>query len=104
MSECSTDIESIIVKISNLDRPIYFGAVYRPHDSDISSFYNKLNKIFESLPKHQTFIMGDYNIDLLNKKLDQDYEEIIITNSYSPVISTYTHDKPGCRKSCIWYR
>ena len=101
LSECSTDIESIIVKISNLDRPIYFGAVYRPHDSDISSFYNKLNKIFESLPKHQTFIMGDYNIDLLNKKLDQDYEEIIITNSYSPVISTYTHDKPGCRKSCI---
>ena len=101
LSQCSTDIESIIVKVTNLEKPTYFGTIYRPHDSDKSSFYNHLSTIFETLPKHQTFLMGDFNIDLLQKHIDHDYENSIFTNGYAPSISIYTHDKPGCKKSCI---
>ena len=101
LSKCTTDIESIIVKVSNTPKPIFLGSVYRPHDGDIKDFYIKLGKILETLPKEGTYIMGDYNIDLLKKIPDRDFEEIIYSNGHSPLISTSTHDKPSCKKSCI---
>ena len=49
--------------------------------------------------------MGDYNINLLNKLLnnipDSQYEECIYSSGYAPLISLATHIKPNCKDSCI---
>ena len=101
LSHCTKDLESIIVKITNLAKPIFFGSVYRPHDGDITAFYTQLNDIFEALPNEGCFIMGDYNIDLLRHKVDNIYEEAILTNGFHPLVSLSTHEKPNCKPSCI---
>ena len=38
ISICSIDIESLIVKVTNTDNPIYLGVVYRPNDGSITNF------------------------------------------------------------------
>ena len=47
--------------------------------------------------------MGDFNFDLL--KIDDEscrmYEDLILTSIFSPLISTFTHAKPNCRRTCI---
>ena len=101
LSQCSNDIESIVVKVTNLNKPIYFGSVYRPHDGNLLSFYEQLSNLFKSLPDTGSFIMGDYNIDLLKKTDKHEYEDIIFSNGFTPTISTFTHDKRNCKKSCI---
>ena len=55
------------------------------------------------LPEKNCFLLGDYNVDLLNLtlKAQLEYEEIIISNGYTPVISISTNHQAGCKKSCI---
>ena len=101
LSQCSTDIESIIVKTTNLDKPIYFGTIYRPNDGNRDQFNNELNTILESISDCQSFVMGDFNTNLLDKKVDNEYEECIYTNGFSPLISIATHIRPNCKESCI---
>ena len=101
LSMCTTDIESIVIKVTNLDRPIYYGAVYRPNDGNINLFYEKLRELFKSLPKTGSYIMGDYNIDLLKSVPNTEYEECLYTSGFSPLISIPTHIKPYCKSSCI---
>ena len=47
--------------------------------------------------------MGDFNMDLFTTDcpIIAEYEEVILTNGFSPLISTYTHQQPDCRKTCI---
>ena len=41
-------------------------AIYRPPNSNFETFFDKLNKILNSLKRnHKTFIIGDFNINLL---------------------------------------
>ena len=101
MSLCTTDIESLILKTTNTDNPLYFGVVYRPNDGDISNFYKELSEIFEHLPKKGVYIMGDYNINLLATNPDNEFEECMYTNGLSPLISIATHCRPNCKASCI---
>ena len=101
LSQCTTELESLIIKVTNLPKPIYIGVVYRPNDGDLNKFYEKLNAIFETLPKEGTFIMGDYNIDLLKSKPNNDYEHCIYSNGFNPLISIKTHDRPNTKSSCI---
>ena len=101
VSLCSTDIESLIIKITNLAKPIYIGVIYRPNDGDLDGFNTKLSEIFASLPQNSTYIMGDYNIDLLKNKPNQEYEEAIYSAGFSPLISIATHQRPNSKDSCI---
>ena len=65
LSLCTTDIETVVVEVSNLKKPVYFGVVYRPHDANMETFYQKLEDIFNAVPKSGSYIMGDFNINLL---------------------------------------
>ena len=60
-------------------------------------------EILEKLPKKYVHIMGDFNINLHNEKGSalQLLEDLMFTRGFCPVISTYTHEKPGCNKTCI---
>ena len=62
LSKCSPDIESIFVEITNTEKPITVGAIYRPPNGSMQSFNNELQHILENLKSKTVFILGDYNI------------------------------------------
>ena len=101
ISECSEDIECIFLKTTNLDSTIIFGSVYRPNDGNKDVFLQRMESVFNFLPQKGVFIMGDYNIDLLSSTKSSAFEESFIASGYIPLISTYTHERPGTKKSCI---
>ena len=101
ISECSEHIECIFVKTTNTPKPIILGVVYRPNDGDKELFIKQLESIHEFLPKTGAYVMGDYNINLLAKNVDNNYEDCFLSGGYFPLISTYTHHRPGTSKSCI---
>ena len=46
--------------------------------------------------------MGDFNLNLLkNNEHSSSFEENILCNGFSPIISTPTHHKPNCQDTCI---
>ena len=103
LSICSKDIEAIFVKITNTVEPIVTGIVYRPPNGDMSKFNDEIGNILLKLPSQNSYILGDYNINLhdLSRKQDQNFEELIVSNGYTPLVSIATNHKPGCSKTCI---
>ena len=64
----------------------------------------KFQTILTGLPTTKNvYIMGDFNINLHNLKSqsDQEFEELLISSGYSPLISVATHEKPKCTPTCI---
>ena len=103
VSCCTKNLESIFVEITNTSTPITTGVIYRPPSGNINLFLDELDAIMSKLPDNKTFILGDFNIDLLDTtdKNTQSFEDIIITSGFTPLISIHTHQKPNCRKTCI---
>ena len=103
MSESSPNIESLFLTITNTSSPITIGVIYRPPSGDINQFMEQFNIMLSTLPKNNVYIMGDFNIDLLNHQCNivSEFEEIFLTNGFAPLISTFTHSRPNCKKSCI---
>ena len=103
LSHFSPNLECIFVTITNTTKPITVGSLYRPHNGNKHQFLEELKSLLENAPIENTFIMGDFNMDLLNTNnpITAEYEELIITNGFFPLISTYTHEQPNCKKTCI---
>ena len=103
ISICNKDIEAIFIKITNTIEPIFTGVVYRPPNGDINKFNEEIENILLKLPNKNSYILGDYNVNLhdLSNKCDQNFEELVISNGYTPLISIATNHKPGCSKTCI---
>ena len=103
ISYCTSDIESLFLKTTNTNDTLYFGVIYRPPSGNTDAFITKLEHIFTTLPDKGVHIMGDFNIDLLESKskIMSNFEDCILRNGYSPVISIATHKRPNCKKSCI---
>ena len=99
----SDDIETLLVSIVNNSTPLILGIVYRPPSSSLKNFNEIFSKILSSIkPSNNTIIMGDFNINLLkNNEHSSSFEENILRNGFSPVISTPTHHKPNCQATCI---
>ena len=102
-SFCTPNIESIIVKTTNICEPQIFGVIYRPLSGNLTSFLDAYETILKGLPKKGVHLMGDYNIDLLdNKNKDtSSFEDVFLSNGFAPTISKATHQRPNCKKSCI---
>ena len=102
LSCVTKNLEILFVKIQH-EQPLHVGVVYRPPGGNTTEALAELKKIMESCPKMNTYLLGDFNIDLhdVNSKLVQEYENLTLGLNFSPVISTYTHEKPGCKKTCI---
>ena len=96
-------VETLFIKITNTSAPIVIGVVYRPPSGDIKEFNKEIELILSKLPSKNSFILGYYIINRLdlNTKGQADFEKIVISNGYLPLISVYTHHQPGCRKTCI---
>ena len=101
ISECSEDIECLFLQSTNTIVPITFGFLYRPNHGNKEKFCDKLENIFECLPSSNVYMMGDYNLNLLGKNASNKYEDTFMASGYNPRISTYTHERPGTKRSCI---
>jgi len=103
LSIVTPNIESIFVTINHSPKPIYVGVIYRPPSGSPENFLSELTSIVEKLPKNNVHLMGDFNINLHNQnsKMSKDFENIMLATGLSPTISIPTHEKPGCKPSCI---
>ena len=103
LSSCNKKIETLFIKITNTSAPIVIGVVYRPPSGDIEEFNKEIELILSKLPSKKSYILGDYNINMLdlNTKGQADFEETVISNGYLPLISISAHHQPGCQKTCI---
>ena len=50
-----------------------------------------------------TLVAGDFNIDLHNENTStiEKLENVLFSRGFYPTISTVTHEKPGCKPSCL---
>ncbi|NRB81764.1 MAG: hypothetical protein HRU38_24405 [Saccharospirillaceae bacterium] len=103
ISNTTRNLESLFVTINNDIYPITVGVIYRPPNGDVNEFINEMNFILKEISTKYVYIMGDFNINLhdMSNSNSIAFEDIILTSGYSPLISTYTHEKPNCKASCI---
>lgn len=99
-NQCSKNLESLFITISNTSKPITVGVVYRPPSGNRNEFMSELENLMQALPKSNVIITGDFNIDL-HKPGCNTFENIVYGNGLAPLVSIATHFKPGCDPSCI---
>ena len=105
ISVCKKNIETLFVKITNLPEPIIVGVIYRPPDSSnpITEFNAQLNEILSKLENQKVYMLGDYNInlfDLEDTSKDQ-FQELLYTKGFAPLVSIATHKQSQRAKTCI---
>ena len=103
LSQCTKNLETYFVTLSsNSDSPTTVGVLYRPPSGNLDEALEELKSILDNAPKH-TYIAGDFNIDLHNCNTTdiEKLENILFSRGFYPTISTITHEKPGCKPSCI---
>ena len=105
ISVCKKNIETLFVKITNLPEPIVVGVIYRSPDSSnpITEFNAQLNEILSKLENQKVFLLGDYNInlfDLVDSNKDQ-FQELLFTKGFTPLVSIATHKQSHRAKTCI---
>ena len=107
LSSCNKNIETLFIKITNSSAPIVIGVVYCPPSGDIDEFNKEIELMLLKLPSKNSYILGDYNINMLdlNTKGQADFEETVISNGYLQCptgigISTGTGTGPGLTNFC----
>ena len=75
------------------------GVIYRPPNTDMTRFTGHITQIIKSMKtdKKQCYIMGDFNINLLNYDTHQetrDYVDTMFSNACIPLISRPTRITP----------
>ena len=86
------NLETLFVKLTNLDEPVIVGVVYRPPSGDTNLFQSEFRDVFSSLPAdHSVHILCDYNVDLLSESHNDtvEFENVIFLQALfhsSPLI------------------
>ena len=92
-------IESLFIEINKdtigKERNAIVGIVYRPPDTDIKVFNDYLEPLLSVVKSENklTYIMGDYNINLLNTEQhapSQEFVDLMFSHSIIPVITKPT--------------
>ena len=78
-------------------------SIYRPPSGNPNEALNEISNLLKVVPNKSVYIMGDFNIDLHNNtsNMTNEFEEIVLTSGFTPIISLHTHEKPNCRRTCI---
>ena len=93
------NIESIFIEIDKsllkFSNNIIIGTIYRPPSCDIHLFMNEISLILNKLNKENKsiFIMGDYNVNLLNSDKNvqiSEFIELMYSCSFLPLINRPT--------------
>ena len=88
-------IECLFVKLSTKVSSYVVGVVYRPPNSNITLFNDKMNDILSKLSNMPCYVMGDYNIDLMkyeNPLKTGEFLNNMHSNSLIPLIYKPTRE------------
>ena len=88
-------IECIFARIMYNEFSCVIGAIYRPPNSNITMFNEKLNDILSQVSHMSCYIIGDYNIDLLkhgSHLQTEQFLDIMYSNSLIPMIYKPTRE------------
>ena len=97
-------LESFFVTMTNSGVAISAGVVYRPPNSSFKDFLYEFEKVIRGLPKTVTYILGDFNLNLLKSDSNANveaFENMLIAEGLYPVISLATHKRSTHDASCI---
>ena len=102
LSWVTKNLETLFVTIQHKE-PLHVCVLYRPPSGDSSEAITEFKRIIEMCPKKNVYFLGDFNINLHDEfsKIVHDFENTTLGLGLSPLISTYTHERPGCKKTCI---
>ena len=93
------DIESVFIEVNkdklHLEKNIIIGVLYRPPGNDIRTFNEKLESILQKIRRENkiSYILGDFNINLLNNDYHQptgEFFDLMSSNSFLPLITRPT--------------
>ena len=102
LTNCTRNLETHFITITNTTAPITVGVVYRPHTGSVKDFLIEWENILANLPNTKIHLMGDLNINLLKDTKDsQELQTSFYSKNLIPTISEATHEKPGCESSLI---
>ena len=99
LCKCTANLESLFIKITNLNAPITIGVIYRPPNGNFQACLTEIDNLMKNLPDENVIITGDFNVDLFLP--NSEFECILYSNNTIPTISIPTHEKPGCNPSLI---
>ena len=82
---------------------ITIGVTYNPPSGEDKQFLIELTETLKKCPKHNLYLIGDFNFDLLTLASEDSkkFEELITSYGLFPLISKVTHTRPNCRGTCI---
>ena len=93
---CMNDVvESLFVElIIPNSKNILIGVIYRPPKSNLNNFMTYLQNLIKNplFVNKDSFLMGDFNIDLMkcnSQTMSQEFIEILMSASFLPLISKY---------------
>ena len=96
---CTPNLEYIymFIEICNSDnkKPKCVGVVYRPPSGSENLALQELDLLMKNLPNKNVTITGDF----LSK--NSDFEQIMYSNNFIPLISIAIHEKPGITSGII---
>jgi hypothetical protein len=95
--------EGLFVDITQGSKTVTVGVIYRPPNSNYKDFLTEFQKTVKLLPKTKTFLMGDFNIDLLKTTLTvEKFENMFVSEGLFPLISVATHRAASSKSpTCI---
>jgi hypothetical protein len=53
-------------------KSLYVGVIYRPPNSDLAKFFLCMDKIFAKIKDKTSYLMGDFNLDLIKSEKHTD--------------------------------
>ena len=88
-------IECIFLEFNQRGKTVLIGSVYRPPNSDINLFFEKIDFIAHELGRmqfSQSFICGDFNVNILDLESDtgHTFSNVMLSQSIMPVITKPT--------------
>ena len=103
---CTTcpQLETLFAQVKKGKVTLNVGVIYRPPNSIFKDFISELEKVMKLLPKNLTYVIGDFNINLLRNASDtevQAFENLLLSEGLYPCISIATHKRPSHEGTCI---
>ena len=92
-------IESVLIEIPKdvfqLGKNVIIGTIYRPAATVTTQFNKKLEAVVEKIQKEnkKCYIMGDYDINLLNYDVHNntaEFTDVMYANSFIPLVTRLT--------------
>ena len=100
ISVMNDNLESLFIEVKFENSKFIVGCVYRPPGKNLKEFNIEMNCILSSLTKtnKEVYIMGDFNIDLLQYKSHADTDNVLnsmMASSFIPLINRPTRVTEG---------